>query len=246
MSSGARMPKLSKTKQRVTSDARRQMILDAAIPLFVEQGFKGVTTRLLAQKVGVSEALLYQHFPSKEALYSEVQDVLCASSPHLSTHLASLPPSTETLVWVLYVAARFMIDPPRDIDTSPLFPRLMLQSLMEDGEFARLHTELRLGDISGVVNRSMEAAREDGSLVSAGSDGIPDELLFWFAHHVMAMVHLMQLPDKPIIDYPNNKSQLIDFVMCFVLRGMGMTDPALKKYYQPSALGQKFLEIFCI
>ena len=222
------------------------MILDAAIPLFVDQGFKGVTTRLLAQKAEVSEALLYQHFPSKEALYSEVQDVLCASSPHLNNQLANLPPSTETLIWVLYVAARFMIDPPRDIDTSPLFPRLMLQSLMEDGEFARLHTELRLGDISEIVNRSMVAAREDGTLLAEGSGGIPDYLLFWFAHHVMAMVHLMKLPDKPIIDYPESKSQLIDFVMFFVLRGIGMTDLALKKYYQPSVFGKKFSDIFCI
>jgi TetR/AcrR family transcriptional regulator, transcriptional repressor of aconitase len=220
------------------------MILDAAIPLFVEQGFKGVTTRLLAQKAGVSEALLYQHFPSKEALYSEVQEVLCASSPHLSSHLSSLPPSAETLVWVLYVAARFMIDPPKNIDTSPLFPRLMLQSLMEDGEFARLHTELRLGDITQVVRRSMEAARADGAMVEGGPEGIPDHLLFWFGHHVMAMVHLMQLPDKPILDYPEDRTQLINFVMCYVLRGMGMTDRALKKYYCPTELYQRFADTF--
>lgn len=45
------------------------MILEAARTLFVERGFRGVTTRELAAAVGVTEPVLYQHFPSKRDLY---------------------------------------------------------------------------------------------------------------------------------------------------------------------------------
>jgi AcrR family transcriptional regulator len=54
---------------RLTSTARRAAILDAAVQLFSEKGFRGVTTRELAAAVGVTEPVLYQHFETKRELY---------------------------------------------------------------------------------------------------------------------------------------------------------------------------------
>ena len=48
---------------RLDSDERRQAIVEAAVPLFARKGFSGATTRELAEAAGVSEALLYRHFP---------------------------------------------------------------------------------------------------------------------------------------------------------------------------------------
>lgn len=41
---------------------------------FAARGFSGTTTRQLAAEVGVTEAALYRHFPSKEALYAAIID----------------------------------------------------------------------------------------------------------------------------------------------------------------------------
>jgi AcrR family transcriptional regulator len=57
---------------RLPSTERRAAILEAAIQLFADRGFRGVTTRELAQAVGVSEPILYQHFPSKKDLYDAI------------------------------------------------------------------------------------------------------------------------------------------------------------------------------
>ena len=57
---------------RLSSQQRRSAILGTAIRLFAERGFRGVTTRELAAAVGVSEPVLYQHFPSKKELYSAI------------------------------------------------------------------------------------------------------------------------------------------------------------------------------
>lgn len=240
------MTKIKKinSKQRLTYDARRQAILEAVIPLFVEQGFRGVTTRLLAQEAGISEALLYQHFPSKVALYTEVQDFLCAESPRVSQDLTGVEPSTETLVWVLFMAAQCMIDPPQHMATNPLFPRLMLQSLMDDGEFARLHTERHLGAISALVTQSIQVAQAQGDISQTMTDDLPAHLKFWFAHHVMAMVHLMNLSDQPVLSYPGDLKALLDYVMLFALRGMGMTDEAIQRHYQGDRLRERFKTFF--
>lgn len=54
---------------RMTGQERRSAIIEAAIRLFSERGFRGTTTRELAAAVGVSEPVLYQHFATKRDLY---------------------------------------------------------------------------------------------------------------------------------------------------------------------------------
>ena len=53
----------------VTVDARRTdtraRILETAAGLFAERGYAGTSMRDLAEKLGVTPAALYYHFPSK-------------------------------------------------------------------------------------------------------------------------------------------------------------------------------------
>ena len=44
----------------------RQRILDAALDLFIEQGFDGTSLRQIAEKLGVTKAALYYYFESKD------------------------------------------------------------------------------------------------------------------------------------------------------------------------------------
>ena len=52
-------------------------IVKAVKKVFAEKGFDGTTTRELAVSAGVSEALLFKHFPSKESLYAAMQSSCC-------------------------------------------------------------------------------------------------------------------------------------------------------------------------
>lgn len=54
---------------RFTAADRRQQILEVATCLFAMRGFEGTTTRVIAEKAGVTEALIFRHFPSKQELY---------------------------------------------------------------------------------------------------------------------------------------------------------------------------------
>src|SRR5450631_2736816 len=57
---------------RMKSEERRAAIVQSAISLFAEKGFRGTTTRELAGALGVSEPVLYQHFRTKHDLYSAI------------------------------------------------------------------------------------------------------------------------------------------------------------------------------
>lgn len=56
----------------MSAEDRRTAILDTAVRLFSDKGYRGTTTRELAAEVGVSEPVLYQHFATKEDLYRAI------------------------------------------------------------------------------------------------------------------------------------------------------------------------------
>lgn len=57
---------------RMTGDKRREQILQTAFDLFSRRGFSGTTTKDIARAAGVSEAMVFKHFSSKDELYSAI------------------------------------------------------------------------------------------------------------------------------------------------------------------------------
>ncbi len=59
---------------RMAAGDRRQQILDVAIRLFSQKGFRGTTTKEIALAAGVNEAIIFRHFATKRELYSAIID----------------------------------------------------------------------------------------------------------------------------------------------------------------------------
>src|ERR1700740_1598445 len=93
---------------RLDGDERRKAIVTAAVPLFARRGFAGTTTKELAEAAGISEALLFRHFPSKKHLYSEILQLGCEGDPALE-RLATLEPSTATLGHMINFIGRYFL-----------------------------------------------------------------------------------------------------------------------------------------
>jgi AcrR family transcriptional regulator len=60
--------------KRLKAAERKASILAVAKILFADKGYHGVSVDEIAQRLGVSPAVLYKHFQSKEALYEAVLD----------------------------------------------------------------------------------------------------------------------------------------------------------------------------
>src|SRR5215469_6965430 len=65
---------------RVAAPDRRRQILDVAAKLFARRGFRGTTTKQIADRARVNEAILFRHFPRKEDLYWALLDGKCSSA----------------------------------------------------------------------------------------------------------------------------------------------------------------------
>jgi AcrR family transcriptional regulator len=71
---------------RLTAEERRQSIVEAAKRLFAQHGFHGVSIDEIVKAVGVSPAILYRHFKSKEDLYNAVLDEFsCTRESYVET-----------------------------------------------------------------------------------------------------------------------------------------------------------------
>lgn len=65
------MDKAVLRRKRLPRDERERLILDEAIKFFAEVGFEG-QTRALADRLGVTQPLLYRYFPDKDSLIERV------------------------------------------------------------------------------------------------------------------------------------------------------------------------------
>ncbi len=57
---------------RLPAEQRRRQLLDVALDIFAARGFHATSMDEVALAAGVTKPVLYQHFPSKRALYVEL------------------------------------------------------------------------------------------------------------------------------------------------------------------------------
>lgn len=74
----------------------RQKLIDAAVAVFGEYGFRGATTRRIAETAGVNEVTLFRLFGSKGALLEEaVRQSQNATAQRADAHLPDEPDNVE-------------------------------------------------------------------------------------------------------------------------------------------------------
>jgi len=208
----------------MSGDDRQEAIVRAAAQVFAAKGFHGATTRELAAAASVSEALLYRHFPSKEALYQAI------GMQHLTDHdadpglaeIMEMPPSTRRLILSVDYLMSHMAEP-----GPGLFARLMTHSLLGDGKFARTTLQRFEKEFFNFLADSLRAAEKEGELQEGASSG-PVEL--WLAHHLALGLGLVNLPARPAVAYGCPRFELTRRATTFVLRGLGAKETAIRRW----------------
>ena len=63
---------MKQPNSRISGSERKASLIEAATVLFAAKGFNGTKTREIADRAGVSEALVFKHFPTKKHLYAAI------------------------------------------------------------------------------------------------------------------------------------------------------------------------------
>jgi len=100
-------------KPRGRGHERREEILAAAGRLFVEFGYKNVTTRKIAEELGVSQTALYVYFPNKDSILDGLCEVCFASLINIfQAEMAAGGPAPEILRRMMRAYVRFGLENP--------------------------------------------------------------------------------------------------------------------------------------
>jgi AcrR family transcriptional regulator len=85
------------TKTRLDRDQRRELILDVAQGVFLEEGFANASMSVIAARLGGSKGTLYNYFKSKDELFNAYVERRCLWQDEVFTEPAAGETVAETL-----------------------------------------------------------------------------------------------------------------------------------------------------
>ncbi len=229
-------------KPRLNADERSDAIVAAAMPLFARKGFAGTTIKDLALAAGVSEALLYKHFPNKEAIYAAILARGFKEAADDKLRFLNEEPCTESLIQhVHFLICRFFTDktdrgdPSKPAEFQNML-RLVLNSLMEDGEFARQVFEQVNAGPRVNFEASYTAATKAGDVIPGV---VKPGNAFWFMHHLALTLAASRLPGAMVLSYLGSDDAIVRQAVTFILRGLGMKEDVIAAKYDHKELNRK-------
>jgi AcrR family transcriptional regulator len=224
-----------KATAKLSNEDRRAAIITAVRRVFAEKGFHGTTTRELADAAGISEGLLFKHFPNKAALFTAMQTACCTAEDFGTLErIKALEPSASTLVLMVhFLVSRIVGGCERRDNSQSILNRLMLRSLADDGEFAQVLLARVGREWIPKVEECVEAAIAAGDAVAGF---VQPRLGGWLTHHIAAMIMFNLLPTGSSVTYAMPDPRLVEQAVWFSLRGMGLKEKTIARYYNPKAM----------
>ncbi len=196
----------------------RQLIVETATALFVEKGFEAVPVVEIARAAEVSEATVFNYFPTKEDLVYQGMEAFEAD---------------------LIAALR---DRPRGESISAAFARFALEPrgllAAEDGSSANAlaAASKMIASSPTLLTREREIiARYTASLaalIAADTDADPDDLRPWAVAHALMGIHhgLIGLVRRRLLDGPMDHARLAREVKTQGRNALRLLDTGLAKY----------------
>lgn len=221
-----------KRTSRPSGVERRSRILIAAAPLFEKNGLEGTLVKDIAAAAGVSEALLYKHFPTKEALYGAIRSQYAdlVQDPEFLAIEAMEPSSEKLALMIVTMIRRHLTD-----GLTPGFgstterTRVMLNSLADAGQYARTSLLEWEKEALSRVEPCLEAAEAAGDCAGGASHRVVALL----TDHAIFILAAMRVSKNDDI-YRLPPENLIHEAALFCLRGMGLTPAAIERVLGPA------------
>ena len=159
--------------RRLSASERREAILDAAKPVFGASGYHAATTREIAAAAGVSEALLYQHFPGKRQLF---EAVINRAAEDLERRISAAEQAPETMQTALRAYFAFVAE------ESELYRVFFREALQADPAFLQLYVEISRR-LLALCERHLDSITEKPprpALLAHALGGMVSELALWW------------------------------------------------------------------
>ena len=165
----------------MAGEQRRSQIVRVAMRLFSRRGFRGTTTKEIARAAGVSEAMVFRHFATKEELYSAIiDDKACAGDAEDPRQIVAdaLAEKNDRAVFE-GLALNALVQNECD----PEFQRLLLYSALEEHELAQMFWEKFVKRVYRTLCAYIRERQRDGAMKNVEPVVVVRAFIGMIIHH---------------------------------------------------------------
>lgn len=145
---------MSKEKLK-KGDATRLAIEDAALELYMEQGYHATSMRQIADKAGLALGGIYNHFKSKEEIF---EAIILGKHPYKKILPVVLAAETDNLEDFLTNAMQIVI---KELGSEPYYMKLLLIELIEfNGQHGSSLLKLIAPEILPIFERLVKSRKD--------------------------------------------------------------------------------------
>jgi AcrR family transcriptional regulator len=205
---------------RMAGEERRLQILAVAVSLFSQKGFRGTTTKEIAHAAGVSEAMVFRHFATKQELYSAILDhKACASGRFDPAEMAADAISRKDDRGVFESLALGALNHHED---DPEFQRLLLHSALEKHELSQMFFDQIVRHVYDFLGSYIRERQRDGAFIEIDPAIVVRCFIGMVMHH--SLNNNLWDPDRRLLNISNeNAARLFTDILL-----KGITSPTAK------------------
>ena len=147
----------------MTAEVRKLQILRVAVSLFSQKGFGGTTTKEIAHAAGISEAMVFRHFATKQELYTAILDHKACSGDSMSPEemvAEALKQKDDRAVF-----EQLALGALEHHEGDPEFQRLLLHSALEGHELSEIFFEKLVRRVYELLGGYIAERQRDGAMV---------------------------------------------------------------------------------
>lgn len=201
-------------KQQKRSIQTRQKLLDAALEAFSENGFKGTSTRDIAERAGVHHPLITYHFKNKEELWRAAADrVFSEFTAALidARRKAESQPPRERMASMIRAYVRYAAN-------KPALHKLMLQESSHSSSRLDWLVEMHLRPIYQSVVDELKPLQDSG-VAPPGDPALLFNLIRVTSGGTLALAMEIRSTSGIDFDQPDNVDALADMIVQVFLPG---------------------------
>lgn len=193
----------SSSSGRMAGEDRRRQILQVAMSLFSRRGFRGTTTKEIAQAAGVSEAMVFRHFANKEELYSAIIDhKACADNFQQPCDI--VPPEVLARKDDRAVFSGIALAMMRHHEHDTEFLRLLTQSALEGHELADMFWDRNVRRMYDFLGSYIRERQRDGAMRDIDPTIVVRCFLGMVIHH--SLNNILWDTRRRLLDIPNERA----------------------------------------
>jgi AcrR family transcriptional regulator len=188
---------------RMAGEDRRRQILQVAMSLFSQRGFRGTTTKEIAQASGVSEAMVFRHFANKQELYSAIIDhKACADNFQQPCDI--VPPDVLARKDDRAVFSGIALAMMRHHEHDTEFLRLLTQSALEGHELADMFWDRNVRRMYDFLGSYIRERQRDGAMRDIDPNIVVRCFLGMVIHH--SLNNILWDTRRRLLDIPNERA----------------------------------------